>query len=179
MDHRAVDLANADLGTPAGLFGFLERRGLGSGLEIGEIGLRLLEFEALRSAIRELFDASLGGGPLPAAAVRQLNETSGRVPRVLSLDPGGGAVERELGAARNPSARILAEIARSAIALLGTQPDRVRRCPACGSFFLTTRATRTWCSSSCGNRTRVARHNARARARRAEASPAEPSAAGC
>jgi predicted RNA-binding Zn ribbon-like protein len=168
MEIRAIEVANADLATPAALLALLERVGLGGGVGVSEIGLRLTEFEALRSAVRELLDASVGGGPLPAAAVRRLNETSGRIPRALELGPDATAVERELGGARNPSARILAEIARSAIELLGSQRDRVRRCPACGSFFVTTRMTRTWCSEACGNRTRVARHHARARAMPAE-----------
>lgn len=168
MRFQALDMANAELGTPAALLAFLDRAGLESGIEVAEVGLRLPEFVGLRSAIRELLDASVGGGPFPAAAVRYLNEASGRVPRAPHLDPSGAAVEQELGAGRNPGARILAEIARSAISVVGTHRGRVRRCPACGTYFVTTRPTRTWCSSACGNRTRVARYHARVRARRAE-----------
>jgi predicted RNA-binding Zn ribbon-like protein len=59
---------------------------------------------------------------------------------------------------------LLAEIARSAISLVGTERrERLRRCPACSRFFLTTRSDRLWCSVACGNRTRVARHHARHR----------------
>jgi predicted RNA-binding Zn ribbon-like protein len=128
-----------------------------------EMALRAPEFEDLRSAIEELLEVSAGGGPLPAAAVRRLNEASERVPRTIALDARGGVVERELS--RSMSASALAEIARAAITLLGSADrDRVRRCPSCGDRFLASRLDRRWCSAACGNRARVARHYARRRA---------------
>jgi predicted RNA-binding Zn ribbon-like protein len=55
---------------------------------------------------------------------------------------------------------VMAEISRSAIDLVTTFADRLRRCdgPGCGRYFLRDRAHRTWCSLGCGNRARVARH---------------------
>ena len=127
------------------------------------MSLRLPEFVAMRDAVRLALEASIGGGPLPAAAVERLNETSARVPFVRGFDP-PEAVERPLPA--SPTALALARIAWSAIALLGTDArERLRRCPACGRFFVTSRTDRRWCSMACGNRTRVARHHARRRTR--------------
>lgn len=138
---------------------------LGDGVDVDdEMVLRAPEFEALRSAVEELLDASAGGGPLPAAAVRRVNEASERVPRTIALDMGGEVAERELSRSRSASA--LAEIARAAIGLLGgPDRDRVRRCPSCGDRFLASRPDRRWCSAACGNRARVARHYAKHRAR--------------
>ena len=117
---------------------------------------------ALRASLRELLDASIGGGPFPAAAVERVNEASARVPRVLRLAADGSA-DAPLSA--SPTPLLLARIAWSAIELLG-DPARAapRRCGACGRYFEATRSDRVWCSNACGNRTRVARHHARLRA---------------
>ena len=136
------------------------------------MSFRLPEFAELRRALRQLLEASIGGGPFPAAAVEVLNEASARVPVVRRLDP-PDVVERPV--ASGPTARVLAEIAWSAIALLGTEGrERLRRCSACGRFFIATRTDRLWCSTACGNRTRVARHHARRRAGSEARSGAEP-----
>jgi predicted RNA-binding Zn ribbon-like protein len=168
-DGPALRLANAKLETPGDLLGFLEESGEVEAVA-WEVSLRLADFGRLRDAICDLLDASIGGGPFPAAAVERLNEASERVPRVLRLDPSaGGSVERPL--AGGPTATLLADAARSAIELLGGDGrSLLRRCPACGRFFLAGRADRRWCSAACGNRTRVARHYARRRTN-AEGSP--------
>jgi predicted RNA-binding Zn ribbon-like protein len=162
-DGPALRLANARLETPGDLLGLLEEGGEVEAAVAGEVALRLADFGRLRDAIRELFEASIGGGPFPAAAVGRLNETSERVPRVLRLDISTRAsVEQPV--AGGPTATLLADTARSAIGLLGgDERSQLRRCPACGRFFLAGRADRRWCSVACGNRTRVARHYARRR----------------
>lgn len=166
-DGTALRLANARLETPGDLLGFLAEEGDVEQAVAEEIALRLADVGPLRDAVRELFEASVGGGPFPAAAVERLNEASARVPRALLLeiaDP-AGPVEVEREGAGGPAARLLAATARSAIELLGGEDrDRLRRCPACGRFFLAGRGDRRWCSAACGNRTRVARHYARRRA---------------
>ncbi len=169
-DGPALRLANARLDTPGDLIGLLAEDGEPEPAVAEEVALRLGDFARLRDAMRELFDASIGGGPFPAAAVERLNEASERVPRVLRLEPAEPvAVEQPVSG--GPTATLLAAAARSGIELLGGEDrHRLRRCPACGRFFLARRGDRRWCSAACGNRTRVARHYARRRANAEDAS---------
>ena len=155
----ALSLANARLGSAGDLAAWLEAEGALEPEERAEVSLRLPEFVTLRASIRELLDASIGGGTFPAAAVERINEASARVPRVMRLAPDGPA---DTPTPAGPAHLLLARIAWSAIELLG-DPDRSRprRCGACGSYFESTRSDRVWCSNACGNRTRVARHHAR------------------
>jgi predicted RNA-binding Zn ribbon-like protein len=157
----ALSLANARVGSAVDLNAWLEAEGALDPEERAEVSLRLAEFVTLRASIRELLDASIGGGPFPAAAAERINEASARVPRIMRLAP-DGAADTPLSA--GPTPLLLARIAWSAIELLG-DPDRSRprRCDACGSYFEATRSDRVWCSNTCGNRTRVARHQARRR----------------
>ena len=156
----ALSIANARLASAGDLRAWLEGEGALEPEERAEVSLRLAEFVALRVSLRGLLDASIGGGPFPAAAVERVNEASARVPRVLRLAP-DGTTDTPLSA--GPTRLLLARIAWSAIELLG-DPDRSpRRCGACGSYFEATRSDRVWCSNACGNRTRVARHHARRR----------------
>src|SRR5262245_33264131 len=158
--RAALSLANARLGSAGDLAAWLEAEGALEPDERAEVSLRLAEFVTLRASIRELLDASIGGGAFPAAAAERINEASARVPRVLGLAP-DGAAETPLSA--GPTPLLLASLAWSAIELL-SDPDRSpRRCGACGAYFETTRPDRVWCSNACGNRTRVARHQARRR----------------
>ena len=157
----ALSLANARLGSPGDLGAWLEADGTLEPEERDEVSLRLAEFVTLRASIRELLDASIGGGPFPAAAVERVNEASARVPRVLRLAP-DGTTDTPLSA--GPTRLLLARIAWSVIELLGEPVrSRPRRCGACGSYFEATRSDRVWCSNACGNRIRVARHHARRR----------------
>jgi predicted RNA-binding Zn ribbon-like protein len=158
----ALSLVNTRMGSGGDLRAWLEGEGGLEPHERAEVSLRLAEFVALRASLRELLDASIGGGPFPAAAVERVNEASARVPRVLRLAP-DGSVDAPLSA--SPTALLLARVAWSAIELLGG-PTRAapRRCGACGRYFEATRSDRVWCSNACGNRTRVARHHARRRA---------------
>lgn len=160
--HGALALANEQLDSAGDLRSWLERECALPPDESVEVSLRLPEFVSLRTSIRELLDASIGGGPLPAAALERLNEVSARVPRVLRLDA-TGVTETPIASGVTPV--VLARIAWSAIELLGAERSRPRRCGACGRFFVTNRSDRRWCSHACGNRTRVARHHARRRAR--------------
>ena len=156
----ALSLANARLGSAGDLGAWLEADGPLEPEERDEVSLRLAEFVTLRASIRELLDASIVGGPFPAAAVERINEASARVPRVLRLAP-DGTTETPLSA--GPTRLLLARIAWSAIELLGNPDRSSRRCGACGSYFEATRSDRLWCSNACGNRARVARHHARRR----------------
>ena len=88
---RALSLANARLGSAGDLGAWLEAEGALEPEERAEVALRLAEFVTLRASIRELLDASIGGGPFPAGALERVNEASARVPRVVRLAPDGAA----------------------------------------------------------------------------------------
>jgi predicted RNA-binding Zn ribbon-like protein len=163
MSSEVLAFANAQLSSAGDLRAWLEAEGALGADESAEVALRLPEFVSLRASVRELLDASIGGGPFPAAALERLNEVSARVPRVLRLDATGAS---ETAIASGATPLVLARIAWSAIELLGAvERSRPRRCGACGRYFVTARSDRRWCSDACGNRTRVARHHARRRAR--------------
>ena len=157
----ALSLVNESLESGPDLVRLLERTGLEPG-EIEEVALRLPEFRSLRAASRAVLEASVAGTALPVDAVTHLNGVSGRVPRVLVLDP---PLARDEPATANATTRTLARLAWSAIELVGGPGrERLRRCPSCGDVFVATRSDRRWCSVACGNRVRVARHHARRRA---------------
>ena len=163
MSGEALGLANLSLDSGSDLRGWLEEEGVLGPEQSTEVSLRLPEFLSLQASVLELFDASIGGGPFPAAALERLNDVSARVPRVLRFDAGGPS-ETPFAASATPAT--LARIAWSAIELLGvSERSRLRRCGACGRYFVSTRSDRRWCSDACGNRTRVARHHARRRSR--------------
>ena len=121
----------------------------------------LQEFRQLRDAVRRLMTAAAQGDELPAPAVATVNRASRAAPRFAQLRDGTAVDESR---ARTRADDVLGAIATSAIELLGG-PDRglIRVCgaPRCGLYFLADRERRQWCSPSCGNRARVARHYAR------------------
>ena len=134
----------------------LERDRLGAAPEAG-----LRRSRRLRDAIRALMTAAAEGDELPTTAVATVNRASRAAPRFAQLR-GGAAVDESR--ARTRGDETLGVIASSAIELLGGSDReliRVCRAPRCGLYFLADRERRQWCSSSCGNRARVARHYAR------------------
>jgi predicted RNA-binding Zn ribbon-like protein len=151
-----------DLGSPAALATWLAGRGdAGVG---DDVLLRVGQFRALRDAVRDAFVATAERRAIPRAAIEALNGTSAMAPSwpVLVADGAPTAVLGTEIADTSETARILASVARSTIELIGG-PDATRLggCRACGRFFLRSRGPQVWCSASCGNRTRVARHRAR------------------
>lgn len=139
-----------------------------------DVALRVAAFRSLRDSIRELFVAAMAGGSLPHPPAEQLNAASAAVPRyaVLDLTIPTSPRREDRGPAVGGATELLAALARSAIDILGGERRAsLRICPAprCGRFFLARRARQTWCSDRCGNRSRVARHHARARERRRHA----------
>lgn len=159
----ALALANARLDSAAELAAWLLEASTDASVHVSDLALRLPDFLDLQSSVRDLVSAAAEGRPLPAGAVERLNETSARVPRVARLEDGEVS---QTPIAAGPAPLTLAAIAWSAIDLLGG-PDqqRIRRCGACGRFFVATRPDRVWCSDRCGNRIRVARHHARLQGR--------------
>jgi predicted RNA-binding Zn ribbon-like protein len=171
----ALDLANTGasrdvLTTPAELASWLMGHEAVLGVASAEVALRLGDFRALRAAVRDAVLSLPAWSAPPPDAIRALNEASAAVPTALALEIVDGRPARSERGTAIPSrtVQILASIARSAIELVGgPDRERLRACPArgCGTMFLASRPRQVWCSASCGNRTRVARHHARAKAK--------------
>jgi predicted RNA-binding Zn ribbon-like protein len=127
---------------------------------------RLGEFVALRAAVREALHAALERRAVPDAARTALNRLSARDPQSLELGERGSEIRHH---APTPTDAVIGVIAASTIALVGG-PDAgaLRACPApgCALVFVKDHPRREWCSETCGNRARQARHYARTRARR-------------
>jgi|Tabmets5t2r1_1033131.scaffolds.fasta_scaffold18870_1 predicted RNA-binding Zn ribbon-like protein len=126
------------------------------------------EFLALRDAVREALHAALDGKPVPAAALEVVNDVAGRAPAspfaVARADGPPRAETRYHTADATDVA--LATVAADAIELLtGPHAEHLRACgaPGCVLMFLKDHPRRTWCSATCGNRVRQARHYRRAR----------------
>ena len=122
----------------------------------------------LRAIIRALLAAAVDGDPAPAAAVGRLNRVAALVPFAARLQWRAGEPPKahlSLSGADRLDA-LLALLAQSAIDVLGgTGAGRLRRCeaPGCISYYLKDHPRRAWCSPTCGNRVRVARHYQRTR----------------
>lgn len=116
-------------------------------------------FIELRDAIRGIFRASVDGVAGPAAARRIVNQTTKAAPGWLEL-------QQDLTAARtrraeDPATNLRAQLATDTIMVVtGPRHGLLRACPAegCQGFFLQQHPRRGFCSPSCANRTRVARH---------------------
>jgi predicted RNA-binding Zn ribbon-like protein len=124
----------------------------------------------LRDALRRLA-ALLTGDSRPAAsvtddlgvAVRQVNAVASAAPG-HRLRLGDGVLVRDTAPSGRSARAALAAVATEGIDLL-TGPDAqlLRACyaPGCVIYFVKDHPRREWCSKTCGNRTRAARHYAR------------------
>jgi len=125
-----------------------------------EDAISLADFHALREPVRQTFTAVVRGRRPPAAALEAINRASLREPVAPQLDWSAASAPRLFAEAADP----LAAVARSAIELLARPSrERLRACanPVCVLFFVADKRRRLYCSESCGNRVRVARHAAR------------------
>jgi predicted RNA-binding Zn ribbon-like protein len=122
-------------------------------------------FRALRDAVRQLLRAAVDGHPPPQAAIQVLNRLSAQAPYCPRLEWHDSEPRMVVETAR-ADAEAVGIVTRASIALLAG-PDRQRigacQAPGCILFFLKQRRRRDWCSTSCGNRARVARHYRRHR----------------
>ena len=87
-----------------------------------------------------------------------------RSPRLVWAD--GQATTRQERAPSDPAAAVLSTFAEEAVALFGDgNASRLRVCdgPDCGLYFVKDHPRREWCSPTCGNRVRAARHYRRHR----------------
>jgi len=118
-----------------------------------------------RDRLRGLFTAVIDDTPLPRQALKTVNAHAARAPVTLvARRLASGDVRVEPSRQGTATDILFAELSRSALALLAA-PAREQlelcRAPGCILFFLKQRPRQLWCSSSCGNRARVARHYAR------------------
>lgn len=133
----------------------------------------------VRAAVRALFARAVPGEPSRADADRLmpvpdaldvLNAAAAAAPVVprLTWRPDGEPAARHVPAAAlagtDPGRVLAAVLAHAAIAFLAG-PDRplLRAChaPRCVRYFLKGHPRQEWCTPSCGNRARVARHHTR------------------
>jgi len=125
---------------------------------------RLDEVQTLRGAVRDLLFARAGNEPLPGSALERVNNASAGGPSFQHLSESGQTHTVEVS--DDAFAVFSAAVARSTMEVLaGVDHDHLAVCraPSCGMLFVRASPRQRWCSSSCGNRARVARHAARAR----------------
>jgi len=119
-----------------------------------------------RDRLRTLFTAVVDGRAAPLTAIQAINEAAAEAPVTLAARRArDGTVRVERTHLDATAVSVLrAECARAALALLTDDlRDRLMLCraPSCILFFLRQHPHQQWCSPSCGNRARVARHYAR------------------
>jgi predicted RNA-binding Zn ribbon-like protein len=100
-------------------------------------------------------------------AVRDLNDVAAHlpVPRIVLAD---GKLRESSSHEGSAVTAALARVAVESIALLGgPEAAKLRACyaPGCVLYFAKTHPRREWCSVTCGNRVRAARHYEKVRAR--------------
>ena len=138
----------------------------------------LAEAKLLRDSVRQLAAFSTDD-PRPAAqspvdsvddAVAAVNRAVTQLPHAR-LVMQAGRLHRDRCTATSPTRVALAELAHDSIDLLtGSGATKLRACqaPGCVFYFVRSHPRREWCSETCGNRARAARHYRRIRAARYE-----------
>jgi predicted RNA-binding Zn ribbon-like protein len=167
--HRGEPL---DLLVGAGAVpGWLEARGLdwprGSEITRGETE----RLRGLRAAIRAAFVARIEGRPLDPGSLETLNAASAAGPRTPQLSWASDGPELDWATPREGTGLdvALATIAADAIDVVSSPLGALlRACEAhgCVRLFLQDHGRRRWCSRTCGDRVRVARHYEKARRER-------------
>lgn len=117
---------------------------------------------ALRESLGEVLRAVADGRPPPPKHLRRLNDTARRAPGARQLGWRQDAVTVDWKPAGRPAALdvLLARIAEDGIRLAAEEGTRLRNCGAqdCARMLVAHDPRRVWCSTACGDRTRVARH---------------------
>lgn len=138
----------------------------------------LAEAKLLRDSLRRLAAFS-SDDPRPAAQspVDSVDEALAAVNRAITHLPhaqlvmSGGRLHRDRPAPTSPTGVALAELAHDSVEMLtGPGATKLRAClaPGCVRYFVRSHPRREWCSETCGNRARAARHYRRIRAARYE-----------
>ncbi|MEV7097180.1 CGNR zinc finger domain-containing protein [Amycolatopsis sp. NPDC051045] len=148
-----------DLGSPGEATSWLHRHALAAAVPGAEELSRLTE---LRTAVRELLAALAEGRAPDAAAVEAVNAAARADAAAPQLAWRGGP-RREWHSTRPGTIdAAAAALARDAIDVAGGDlGPLVRPCEAhgCVRFFFREHARRRWCSTTCGDRVRAARHH--------------------
>ena len=120
----------------------------------------------LRKAVRDVAGAVSAGDAAPADGVAELNSRLRAAPIWWEL-AGDGRLRREAHHGGSSIDAALSQTAANAVDLL--VDDKIRACgaPTCVLLFVQDHPRREWCSDTCGNRVRAARHYDRVRLRRA------------
>lgn len=123
---------------------------------------RLDDFRGLRTAIRQLLEASARKDVLPRRAMEIVNlfaTDTARVPQLVPEGRGSRIIQEILS--EDPASLFFGRVALSTMEVLTTMRVGICGAPSCGLFFIADRPDQRWCSNGCGNRARVARHAAR------------------
>ena len=100
--------------------------------------------------------------------VAAVNRAAAHLPQT-ELVLQGGLLRRDRPASASPTRVALAELAHDSIDML-TGPSGIKlvacHAPRCLLYFVRSQPRREWCSETCGNRARAARHYQRIRAAR-------------
>lgn len=125
----------------------------------------------LRGALRAIAEEVTGNSrlvvPTPemtvAEATQIVNDTASSAPRSKVLTWENGTPYKAIRWGGTPGQNFLAAVATSGIEVVSGPRSQLRAChgPNCVQFFTQGHRRREWCSFSCGNRARVARHYAR------------------
>ncbi len=123
----------------------------------------LRKCHALRAAVRGVFAAVADHTPPEGDALAVLNAASAAAPGMRQLAWEGGHLDGRWHPAAGPGPIdvALATVAADAMELLlGEDGERMGSCGAhgCARMFVRKHARRRWCSRTCGDRVRVARH---------------------
>lgn len=131
----------------------------------------LRRLSTLRDALRRLAAEATGdphraaSSSIPdlAAAVEELNIAAAAAPSWSRLlwSANATAPSRSLHAAATADEALTSQIAENGIELFaGDGRHQLRAClgPGCVLYFIKNHPRREWCSATCGNRARVARH---------------------
>lgn len=140
-------------------------------VEVAEVwsALRALRDATRALAARRTADPRTAGasGMSSRYALDQLNALAKAAPSWPVLEwPDGAAPTVTSQAAQNAGQIVVSWLAREAIDLIGgSQGAELRAClaPGCVLYFVRHHPRREWCSDSCGNRARQARHYQRRR----------------
>jgi predicted RNA-binding Zn ribbon-like protein len=140
----------------------------------------LAKARALRDAVRRLAAFRTEDSRASAAsamtdlaeALDRVNSTAAELP-VLRLALRDGRLEQGLYTEASPVTTGLAQVAEQSVELLGgVGAAKLRACyaPGCVLYFIKSHPRREWCSVTCGNRVRAARHYQRARGHQSDLS---------
>ncbi|WP_415976239.1 CGNR zinc finger domain-containing protein [Rhodococcus sp. 077-4] len=126
------------------------------------------KFRTTRDHALALLRATASNVDLPQESVEHIDAIARRHPVTRAIDLGGREGIGHVVGATNSLDAVIARAASAVIDLLNG-PDRVRvalcDAPRCGQLFLHDRPNQQWCSSTCGNRARAARHHANKKGR--------------